>query len=79
MVVQHRGGRENDEKADRVGVDHADDGIEVDPLQRAVCGGRLQQQGLFLASSSSSTSCAACQKNMYGLMVVPNIAARVSR
>lgn len=48
MVVQHRGGRENDEKADHVGVDHADDGIEVDPLQRAVCGGGLQQQGLLL-------------------------------
>jgi len=41
--------------------------------------GRLEQRLLAFAARCSSTSCEACQKNRYGLIVVPNTATSVSR
>ena len=40
----------------------------------AVCGSEATAAVARLITRKSSISCAACQKNKYGLMVVPNTA-----
>ena len=74
--VQRRGRGQHDEEGDDVRHAHADTRsprrcAEADA--GACCG--FSSKGASLGSaSSSSTSCELCQKNRYGLIVVPNTA-----
>ena len=74
--VQRRRRAEDDAERDDVGERHAEVGVDLD----AVAGARRAPSGACASAPAagsalrSSTSCDACQKNRYGLIVVPKTA-----
>ena len=77
MRVERRGGREDDEHRDDVAEDHADQRVLADARHlRPRLLRRRRKAAWNGCRFSSSISCAACQKNRYGLIVVPRMATK---
>ena len=79
--VQRRRGRQHDEQRDDVGEAHADERIELHAGHLRAAPARAPRSAAWRSGSSfsSSTSSPACQKNRYGLIVVPNTATTTVR